>query len=87
MRSGWLLYLGNEITISFRPRTQLVHQYHGLNDFLSIVRFASFYENLENTCFEEFDTLRLLACKNCNLGQFEKMFDMCCMCLKLVLGP
>ena len=87
MRSGWLLYLGNEITISFRPRTQLVHQYHGLNDFLSIVRFASFYENRENTCFEGFDTLRLLACKNCNLGQLEKMFDMCCMCLKVVLGP
>ena len=87
MSSGWPLYLGNEITISFRPRTQLVHQYHGLNDFLSIVRFASFYENRENTCFEEFDTLRLLACKICNLGQLEKMFDMWFMCLKLVLGP
>ena len=86
MRSGWLLYFGNEITISFRPRTQLVHQYHGLNDFLMILTFGSFYQNGENTRFEGFDMLRLLECTNLDLGLPENVLDMCCMCLKVVLG-
>ena len=51
-----------------------------------ILRFGSFYQNGENTWFEEFDMLILLECINIDLGQPEKVFDICCMCLKLVLG-
>ena len=86
MSSRKPLWLRNQITITFRPKTYLVHLYHGLNEFLMILTFGSFYQNGENTRFEEFDMLRLLECTNLDLGQPEIVLDMCCMCLKLVLG-
>ena len=86
MSSRKPLWLLNVNTSSFRPKTQLVHQYHGLNDFLMILTFESFYQNGENIHFEEFDMLKLLECTNLDLGQPENVLDMCCMCLKLVLG-
>ena len=85
MSSRKPLWLRNGNTSSFRPKTQLVHQYHGLDGFLMILTFGSFYQNGENTRFEEFDMLRLLECTNLDLGQPEIVLDMCCMCLKLVL--
>eukprot|EP00493_Phyllostaurus_siculus_P020070 UN20392 len=33
MSSGGLVWLRKRISTSFRPRNQLVHQYHGLNGF------------------------------------------------------
>ena len=51
-----------------------------------ILTFESFYQNGENTRFEEFDMLRLLECTNLDLGLPENVLDMCCMCLKLILG-
>ena len=86
MSSRKHLWLRNENTSSFRPKTQLVHQYHGLDGFLMILTFGSFYQNGENTRFEEFDMLRLLECTNLDLGQPKSVLDMCCMCLKVVLG-
>ena len=86
MSSRKLLRLRDGNTSSFRPKTQLVHQYHVLDDFLMILTFGSFYQNGENTRFEEFDMLRLLECANLDLGQPEIVLDMCCICLKLVLG-
>ena len=87
MRSEGLVWLRNGISNSFRPSTQLIDQYYGLNDSSVIVSFGSFCrQNRENTCFEALDMLRLLECTNIDLGQSEKVFDICCMCLKLVLG-
>ena len=86
MSSRKLLWLRDGNTSSFRPKPQLVHQYHVLNDFLMILIFGSFCENSKNTRFEQFDMLRLLECTNLDLGQPENVLYMCCMCLKLVLG-
>ena len=86
MSSRKPLWLRNGNTNSFRPKTQPVHQYHGLNDFLMILTFESFYQNGENIHFEEFDMLKFLECTNLELGRPENVLDMCCMCLKVVLG-
>ena len=71
MRSEGLVWLRNGISNSFRPSTQLIHQYHDLNDFLVIDSFGSFYQNRENTCFEALDMLRLLECTNIDSGQLK----------------
>ena len=86
MSSRKLLWLRDGNTSSFGAKTQLVHQYLVRSDFLMILTFGSFCQNSENTRFEEFDMLRLLECTNLDLGQPENVLDMCCMCLKLVLG-
>ena len=81
MSSRKPLWLRNGTTSSFGPKTQLVHQYHGLNDFLMILLFGSFYQNGENIRFEEFDMLRLLECTNLDLGQPENVLDICDVCV------